>query len=167
MSNLIIPTPFAAHGMLYITSGYIGDKERPAYVIRPGARGDITGTDNVAWLRRRGTPYIPSLLLYGESLYFVYHYQGILTRIDAKTGEERPGGFRIPPITDVYASPVGAAGRVYITDRDGTTIVIAHADDHQVLAVNELDDSFSASAAIAGREFYLRGESWLYCIAEP
>ena len=36
----------------------------------------------------------------------------------------------------------------------------------RILAVNRLDDSFSASAAIAGREMFLRGERFLYCIAE-
>jgi hypothetical protein len=66
----------------------------------------------------------------------------------------------------VFASPVGAADRVYITDRDGTTIVISHDDNPEILALNRLDDSFSASAAVADRELFLRGEKFLYCIAE-
>ena len=108
---------------------------------------------------------MPSPLLYGDALYFLAHYQGILTRVIAKTSEERPGPLRLGGIRNVYASPVGAAGRVYITDRNGTTMVISHADRPRMLALNRLADSFSASAAIVENELYLRGEQNLYCIA--
>jgi hypothetical protein len=70
-------------------------------------------------------------------------------------------------ITNVYASPVGAAGRIYVTSRDGVTQVMSHSEEvPKMLAVNRLDDIFSASAAIADRELFLRGERFLYCIAE-
>ena len=108
---------------------------------------------------------MPSPLLYDDALYFLAHYQGILSRIHAKTGEDRPGAIRLGGIRNVYASPVGAAGRVYITDLDGTTIVISHGEIPRVLALNRLDDSFGASAAIAGDELFLRGQSHLYCLA--
>src|SRR5262249_9026104 len=130
-------------------------------------QGDITGKNQVAWFRRRATPYVPSPLLYGNSLYTLSHYQGILVRVDAQTGEDQGGPFRLEAITDVYASPVAAAGRVYITSRDGVTQVVSHGEaTPATLAVNRLDDSFSASAALAGRELFLRGERYLYCIAE-
>ena len=82
-----------------------------------------------------------------------------------EVGEEKDGPFRLPEIRNVYASPVGAAGRVYITDRDGTTVVISHQDHPTVLARHRLDDSFSASAAVAGGALFLRGQRNLYCIA--
>ena len=61
---------------------------------------------------------------------------------------------------------MGAAGRIYITGRDGSTVVLRHDRENGPLAVNQLDDSFSASPALAGRELYLRGERFLYCLAE-
>ena len=64
-------------------------------------------------------------------------------------------------------SPVGAAGRIYITGRDGTTVVLRHDRENATLSVNRLDDTFSASPALVGREIYLRGERFLYCIEEP
>ena len=66
----------------------------------------------------------------------------------------------------MFASPVGAEGRVYITDRDGTTLIISDEDSPQVLATNRLDDIFSASAALVGAQLFLRGEKYLYCISE-
>jgi len=164
LSANIVASPVAADGMVYAGSSYV---KRALIAIRlDGARGDITGSDQVVWTRTRGTPYVPSLLLYGDSLYFISHYQGVLSRVNAKTGKDQPGPFRLPSIGNVYASPVGAADRVYVTDRSGTTLVISHQDSPRVLALNQLDDSFSASAAVVGRELFLRGQRNLYCITD-
>ena len=166
LSHNIVASPVAAGGMVFAGSSY--EKQAMIAIRLDGARGDITGTDRVAWTRRLRTPYVPSPLLYGDSLYYLRHYQGILSRIDAKTGEERVAPQRLDAIYDVYASPVAAAGRVYITDRRGMTMVLSHDDDAEprVLARNRLDDSFSASAALVGRELFLRGERYLYCLVD-
>ena len=74
---------------------------------------------------------------------------------------------RLDGIRDfIFSSPVGASGRIYVTGRDGTTVVLKHDAENATLAVNHLDDSFSASAALVDKEIYLRGEKFLYCIAE-
>jgi hypothetical protein len=131
-----------------------------------GASGDITDGPNVLWRRTRGTPYVPSPLLYDSSLYYLTHYQGILSRVHGPTGEDDPGAFRLDGIGNVYASPVGAAGRVYVTDLEGATVVVAHGALPRLLARNVLDDTFSASAAIAGDQLFLRGMRALYCLSE-
>jgi outer membrane protein assembly factor BamB len=165
LSSNVVASPVAAGGLVYAGSSY---ETRALLAVRlDGAKGDITDTSQVAWFRRRGTPYVPSPLLYGNALYTLNHYQGILSRLDTKTGDDQGGPFRLEAITDVYASPVGAAGRVYITSRDGVTQVLSHTEGTpKTLAVNRLDETFSASAALAGRELFLRGERYLYCIAE-
>lgn len=165
LSSNVVASPVAADGIVYAGSSY---ETRSLLAVRlDGARGDITGTDQVLWTRRRGTPYVPSPLLYDDVLYVLQHYQGILVRVAARTGEDQGGPFRLGDITDVYSSPVGAAGRIYITSREGITEVLSHGDaTPKVLAVNRLDDTFSASAALVGRDLYLRGERFLYCIAE-
>jgi outer membrane protein assembly factor BamB len=164
LSSNVVASPVAGRNMVFAGSSY---ETRALLAIRlDGAEGDISGGDRVAWTRNRGTPYVPSPLLYDNALYFLAHYQGIMSRVDAETGEDAPGSLRLNGIGDVYASPVGAARRVYITDRRGTTIVISHDQIPRVLAVNRLDDVISASAAIAGKELFLRGEKNLYCLAE-
>lgn len=165
LSSNIVASPVSADGVVYAGSSY--DTRAMLAIRLDGAKGDITGTDQVLWTRRRGTPYVPSPLLYGNSIYNLQHYQGIVVRLDTKTGENQGGPFRLNEINNVYASPVGAAGRIYITSRDGVTQVMSHGDpEPKMLAVNRLDDSISASAALVGRELYLRGEKHLYCIAE-
>ena len=164
LSANIVASPVAADGMVFVGSSY---EKRALLAIRlDQAQGDITRTANVMWRRIRGTPYVPSPLLYGDSLYFLSHYQGILSRVDAKTGKDRPGQMRLGSVRNVYASPVGAAGRVYVTDLNGTTDVITHEDSPRALASNRLNDVFSASPVLVGRELLLRGQQYLYCIGE-
>lgn len=164
LSSNVVASPVAADGMVYAGSSY--DFQAMLAIRLDGAKGDITGTESVVWTLDRLTPYVPSPLLYGQTLYFIRHNQAMLTCLDAKTGQRRAGPFRLGGIRNVFASPVGAADRIYITDRSGTTLVLSHAATPEVLALNRLDDSFSASAALAGSELYLRGQQNLYCIAE-
>ena len=169
LSSNIVATPVAGNGMVFTGSSY---EIRSLFAIRlAGARGDITDTDNVAWKVYERTPYVPSPLLYRGSLYFLRHYQGILSRLDAETGEEQSGPFRIDGVRDLYASPVAADGRIYLSDRDGVTIVFTHADDPEkdvprMLSANRIDDRISASLALVGNQLFIRGEKALYCIAE-
>jgi len=67
----------------------------------------------------------------------------------------------------VFSSPVGAAGRVYVTGREGTTLVIRNAPKFEVLARNALDDGFDASPALVDNEIYMRGYRYLYAIGTP
>ena len=164
LSHNIVASPVAGDGMVFAGSSY--EKRAFLAIVLEGAKGDITGTANVAWFHRRGTPYVPSPLLYGEWLYFLSHYQNVLSRVRAKTGKLPQGPFRLGGLFDIYASPVGAAGRIYVTDRAGMTLVMAHGgEDPELLATNQLDDSFCASAALVEKELYLRGARYLYCIA--
>ncbi len=164
LSSNIVATPVAAEGMLFAGSSY--EKKALLAIRLDRAKGDITGTDRIAWSRSRGTPYVPSPLLYGDSLYFLTHYQGILSRVDAVSGDDKPGAIRLGSMGNIYASPVAGGGRVYVTDLDGKTIVMSHNDQPKVLATNILDEEFAASAAIVGRELFLRGKKYLYCIAQ-
>ena len=160
----VCATPVIGRGIVYAGSSY---DNRGVLAIRyEGAEGDITGTKRVVWTRQRGTPYVPSFLLYDDALYFHYHFKGVLSRVDAISGEERPGIFRLNGIREVFASPIGAAGRVYIADLSGSTIVLSNEAKPEVLALNHLDDSFGASPAAVANELYLRGAKHLYCIAK-
>jgi outer membrane protein assembly factor BamB len=160
----VVATPVAGHGLVFAGSTY--DKPGMFAIRLEGAKGDLTGTDHVVWHRRRGAPYVPSPLLYGDALYFLNHFQGgVITRVDARTGEDKPGAFRLPNLRNIFASPVAAAGRVYVASREGMIVVIKDGDTLEVLAQNQLEDQFSASPALAGKDLFLRGEKHIYCIA--
>src|SRR5207247_11350826 len=83
LSSNIVASPVAANRVVYAGSSY---DTRALLAIRlDGTKGDITGTNQVIWTRRRGTPYVPSPLLYGDSLYTLHPYQGLISRLDPKT----------------------------------------------------------------------------------
>jgi len=164
LSNNVVATPVYAKGVLYAGSSY--EIQSMLALSLKGAKGDLAGTDHVLWQLRRRTPYVPSPLYYREHLYFLRHYQAILTRLKGKTGEEPSGPFRLPGILNLYASPVAAAGRIYLTDQQGATLVLSADENPEPLALNRLDDSFNASAAIIGDSIILRGRKLLYRVAE-
>jgi outer membrane protein assembly factor BamB len=164
LSDNVVSSPVFTHGMIIAGNSYYS--QAMLGIRLSGAKGAITGTTNVAWRINRLTPYVSSPLLYGDTLYHLRHNQNVLVRLDPLTGRLRGEPLRLEGIRDfIFASPVGAAGRIYITGRDGTTVVLRHDADNATLAVNHLDDVFSASAALADRELYLRGERFLYCIS--
>jgi outer membrane protein assembly factor BamB len=164
--NVVSSPVYDGHGVVIAGNSYY---QQAMLAIRlAGAKGDITGTDRVAWKLNRMTPYVSSPLLYDDTLYFLRHNQNILSRLEPATGKPRGEPLRLEGINDfIFASPVGAAGRIYITGRDGATVVLRHDRENAILAVNRLSDSFSASPALVDRELYLRGEHFLYCLAEP
>ncbi len=165
LTDNVVSSPVFTRGMLIAGNSYYSQAMLGIHLA--GAKGDITATTNVVWKLNRLTPYVSSPLLYGDTLYHIRHNQNILVRLDPMTGEFRGEPLRLDGIRDfIFASPVGAAGRIYITARDGTTVVLRHDNTNAPLAVNHLDDSFSASAAVVDREIYLRGEKFLYCVTE-
>jgi outer membrane protein assembly factor BamB len=164
MSNNIVASPVYENGMVFLGSSY--ETRRMLGIKIEGAEGDITSSDNVVWSRTARTPYVPSPLLVNGHLYFLRHYQGVMTRLEASTGKEPTGPFRVGRMNEIYASPVSAAGRIYVTDRRGMTAVMSTDAEPRPLAFNRLNDRFNASAALAGKELFLRGEEFLYCLIE-
>jgi len=164
MTSNAIPTPVSANGLLFVASGFRGNALKAIRLA--GARGDLAGTPAVVWSHDRDTPYVPSPLLYDGLLYFLKQNTGLLSALDAATGKVHYGPARLEGVEGVYASPVGAAGRIYVAGRNGTTAVLAAGPELKVLAINRLDDGFEASPAIVGREIYLRGRRHLYALAE-
>ena len=158
-----IPSPVSGLGMVYVASGYRG---RAMYAIKLGHQGDLTGTKAIAWEVHRSTPYIPSLLLHQEKVYFFSANQARLSCYDAHDGKANYVGEPIKGLYGVYASPVAVGDRIYVTGRSGNTAIISPGPKLNVERVNRLGEDVDASPAIVGNELYIRGRTHLYCIAE-
>ena len=157
-----IPSPVMYEGLVYCMTGYRG---YAIYAIPLNAQGDITDTDKIAWHAKEAAPYVLSPVLYKGQLYFTKSRNAVLLSRDAKTGDMLIDETRLPGIDSFYASPVAAADRIYFTGRNGTTLVLKHGPELDVLATNKLDEGIDASPALVGSELFLRGEKHLYCIA--
>jgi len=164
MTGNVIPAPVVKDGVAYLMSGFRGAALKAIDLSK--ASGDVTEGEAILWERDKNTPYVPSPLLYDNNLYFLKTNDGILSCVDTDTGEPRFEAERLGDVRGVYSSPVGAAGRVYIVGREGTTMVLKNGSEYEVVAANSLNDQFSASPAVVGDELILRGHENLYCIAE-
>jgi outer membrane protein assembly factor BamB len=156
----VTPCPVRLGDNVICMSGYRGSI---ALSLPLSAKGDISGGTEILWKYDRDTPYVPSPLLYGDLLYFNKLNNGVLTVLDATTGKPVIEATRLQGISNVYASPVAAAGRVYFTSRDGTTIVLKQGPQLEVLATNRIDDLVDSSPALVGRQILIRGQKDLYC----
>jgi outer membrane protein assembly factor BamB len=169
MSVLVIPSPFAAHGLCYLASGYVGDAHRPTFAIRPGASGDITpegdyaDSEFIAWYQPTASPYNTSQLVYGDYLYTVYD-QGFMTCHHAKTGEEVYGKRRFTPAGSFTASPWAYDGKVFCLSEDGLTYVIQAGPEFKILDTNPLDELCIATPSLADGRLLIRTLTQLYCI---
>jgi outer membrane protein assembly factor BamB len=160
-----IPSPVAGDGMVFVMSGFRGNNLKAIRLA--DARGDLSKSNAIVWSLDRDTPYVPSPLLYDGVLYFLKTNSGLLSAFDAKTGKPHYQLQRLEGVPNVFASPVGARGRVYLPGREGVTLVIRHGPKYEVLATNKLDEGFDASPALVDNEIFLRGYEHLYAIAEP
>lgn len=158
----VVPTPVLVGDIVYLMSGYQTYKFQA--VDLAGARGDLANSANVLWDYDRNTSFVPSPLIYDDFVYFFRGNNGTLTCLNVNNGDIHYEAERIG-LRSVYSSPVGVAGRVYLTSREGITKVIKLSGTYEELASNQLDDALDASAAIVGDELYLRGRQYLYCIA--
>ncbi len=171
MSSIVAPTPFSRFGLLYLSSGYIGDRQRPVYAIRPGARGDLTASEGgplpagVAWFQPRSGSYNTSPIVYGD-YYYTLLDRGYFTCHDARTGEEVYGRRRITVGAAFTASPWAYAGKIFALSEDGDTFVIKAGPEFEILATNPLDEFTMATPAIAHRSLFIRTATRLYRITD-
>ncbi|NKB89441.1 MAG: PQQ-binding-like beta-propeller repeat protein [Acidobacteria bacterium] len=157
-----IPTPLHRDGRIYLTSGYRGTAMLA--IDLADARGEIETGGALAWRHDRDTPYVSSPLLMGNTLYFTKHLPGIISAVNAVDGSPLFGPERLPPVGEIYASPVATANGIFLPTRDGHVLVLAPGNELEIIANNQLDDGFDASPAIVGNEMYLRGTRFLYRI---
>lgn len=156
----VIPTPVVGHGLVYASSGRAG----PTLAIRPGGRGNVTRT-HLVWSSPRGSPFVPSPLVYGDYLYLVNDMTSIVTALVARTGEvvwqERLGR---PQREGFSASPVVVDGKIFFTNDDGETFVLRAGSAFELIRVNRLGERTLASPALVDGRWYFRTETSLLAI---
>ena len=156
----VIPTPVVGHGLVFCSSGRAG----PTLAIRPGGKGDVTGT-HVAWTSPRGSPFVPSAIIHGDLLYMINDMQSVLTVLEAKDGklvyQDRLGQ---PTREGFSASPVAVGDKLFFTNDNGQTFVVQAGRTFNLVRVNELDAQVLASPALVGGTWYWRTANELIAI---
>jgi outer membrane protein assembly factor BamB len=174
-SEITVPTPFRAKGLVFITSGY--RPIQPIWAVHPGASGDISpkkekekekdkkGSNAVAWNKDGGGPYMPTPIVYGDYLYTCSN-DGRLTCYEASTGKqvykERLGGRG-----GFTASPVAADGRIYFTGEESGVRVVRAGPKFKLLSVNPMDEVCMATPAICGGMMFVRTQHHVVAVGRP
>jgi outer membrane protein assembly factor BamB len=165
-STIVVPTPFMADGLIYLTSGY--RPIQPIYAVKCGATGDITLPEGastsewVAWSQRKQGPYMPTPVVY-KGLLFASD-RGILTIYDAKTGEVVKRR-RMPQNSGAFISSLVAGdGKVYICSEDGDVFVVQADKPFELLSTNPMGETLLATPAISDGVIYFRGRHTLYAV---
>jgi len=169
-SEITVPTPIVADGLIVATSGY--QPAKPIYVIRSSAAGNIslrkdeTANAHVAWSRLRGGSYISTPLAYRGFLYLLAA-NGVLACYDLQTGRamyER----RLGDKGGAYsASPIAADGHLYIASEDGEVHVVKAGASYELVATNVVNESLMATPALAERMLIVRGISHVFAFGAP
>jgi outer membrane protein assembly factor BamB len=156
----VIPTPVVGYGMVFCSSGRAG----PTIAIKPGGKGDVTRT-HVQWTSPRGSPFVPSPILYGEYLYMVNDMASIVTCLEATTGKVVwQGRLGAASREGFSASPVAFDGKVFFMNDEGETFVLKAGPTFQLLHVNKLEETTLATPALVDGRWYIRTDRHLYAI---
>ena len=170
MTVNVVPTPFAARGLVYLSSGYPGTRPRPVYAVRAGASGDIslkdgeTSNDYIVWYQPLLGTYSTSALVYGDQYYTLLD-RGFLLSHDARTGRERYGRQRVAPGSGFTASPWAYNGKIFLLGEDGDTYVVRAGPEFEILHTNSLNEMSLATPAVAHGSLIIRTQTSLYRIS--
>jgi outer membrane protein assembly factor BamB len=167
-SKITAPTPVFADDLFVVVSGRA--PERPIFVVRGGAKGDITPpegkdkSDAVVWSRTGRGSYMPTPLVYQGMLY-VLSNNGVLDAYDLRTGEEVYRQ-RLPTVGSGFsASPVAADGKLYLSNEDGEMLVVAAGRKFEHLATNPMGELLMATPALSDGRMYVRTSKSLFAVA--
>lgn len=155
-----IPSPVATKGVVLLSAG---SQAKVAFAVRSGASGDVTNSPSLLWRYNKGTAYVPSPIAVGEYVYFITD-AGLMTCMDAVTGERKYEGGRVPIPATFFASPISYDGFIVLTSEDGDSFVIKAGPVHEVVRTNTVGEPVYASPAVANGTIYIRGERHLFAI---
>jgi len=152
-----VPMIVTGSGLIFSASGRNGT----VMAIRPGGEGDITDT-HLTWFNKTGGPHVPSPVYHQDRLYII-NDTGILTCLNAKTGETI---WRERLLGRFTASPVIVADKLIVTNEEGLTTILNTGDSFKVLQENDLEEETLASPAVLDDCILIRTALHLYCIGK-
>ena len=168
-SKITAPTPIYADGLFVIASGRA--PERPIFVVRPIAIGDLTLADGetsskaIAWSKTGRGSYMPTPLAY-KGLLYVLANNGVLDAYDLQTGKEIYRQ-RLPVIGSGFsASPIAADDKIYLTNEDGDILVAGAGQTFSHIATNSMGELLMATPALSEGVMFVRSVASVFAVGK-
>ena len=149
-----VPTPIVAHGLIIVAGGY--PQGRPFYAL------DLDG--KLVWRNEKGGPYVPTPIVYRDYLYIAGD-TGILGCYEAKTGKEVYRERLGPGTVAISASPTAGDGKLFLPTHEGDIYAVAAGPRFEVLGKMAFGEPLMATPAIADGVVLVRGTRRLHAIA--
>ncbi|MFB3890742.1 MAG: PQQ-binding-like beta-propeller repeat protein [Phycisphaerae bacterium] len=183
-----IPTPIIADGSIFHLTA--GGKLYASKLPSPGAVG-LKNECNLNFFKGGGSAYTRTFMcaspLYHDGLLYIVDCMGNLSVVDARTfqivyqkdlgmGLEVPS--RVHSFGTCYASPVLAGKHIYVFGMSGTSVVIEPGRQFKLVARNKIEhvtypgawygkpEGFSSTPVPDGKDLFIRGDEYLYCVGE-
>lgn len=162
--NYLVATPVFADNRVYVAVGQDpanGGGPGHLYAIDPTGQGDVTATHAV-W-HRGGKEFGRSIstVAVADGLVYAAELDGFLRCLDAATGQEL---WNHDTLSQVWGSPLVAAGHVYLGDEDGDIVVLQAGRDKRLVAENASNDAVYGTPIAIGRTLYLATRSELVAL---
>ncbi len=141
------PDTAVGKNVLFGISGF----RKSMMAVRMGGRGDITKTHRL-WHVPNTQQRVGSGVVHEGQLY-VSNATGIAECIDVKNGKtlwrKRLGG-------NLWGSILLADGKLYASNLEGETFIVAAGPKFELLATNSLDESLYGALAVSDGELFIR-----------
>jgi len=166
-SQITAPTPIYNDDLIVVVSGR--RPEAPIFVIREGARGDITlaggatSSKDIAWSKTQRGSYMPTPLIYGDYLYVLAN-AGLFDCYNLRTGEDIYRQ-RIPHQGEGFsASPVACDGKIYLSSEDGDIYIVKAGAKFELLSTNPMGELTMATPALSEGRMFVRTQHHVFAI---
>jgi outer membrane protein assembly factor BamB len=160
LSKLVYTSPVHADGIVVAMSGYHG----PALAVRTGGQGDVTATHRLWRHTEKISQRIGSAIIVDDKVY-ILNEDGLAQCFELKTGKEVRQKERLSTERS-WGSLVAGAGRLYVTNHAGETLVLKADPSFEVLAKNKLGERVLSSCAVSDGEIFIRSYQHLWCVGE-
>ncbi|HJZ96003.1 MAG TPA: PQQ-binding-like beta-propeller repeat protein [Candidatus Solibacter sp.] len=162
MALRTVASPIHHRGFILLNSGDGSGLRHTVALKLNGTGKDAQPT--LAWqnTEREHFPYVPCLLAYGDCIFYATD-KGFAGCRELRSGKEV---WHERMYQNVTASPVLIDGKVYAVSEQGDVYVFEASPTYKQLGRNSLDESVSATPAVAENRLFIRGEKHLFCIGK-
>jgi outer membrane protein assembly factor BamB len=158
LTPLVYTTPLTTPEVVVAMSGFYGS----ALAVKTGGKGDVTDTHRLWHHTQKHPQRIGSGVILGEYLYMANAGPGTVQCFELKTGKDLWDGRRLG--NAFWGSFVHADGKLYVTDQEGDTYVLAAKPQFEQLSRNRLGEHTNASPAVSDGDIFIRTYEHLWCI---
>lgn len=171
--GLPIPAPITAGDLVLFTSNHRPLKpnhpRRPVFAVRKNAAGEMpipaAGAlgDHVAWMQTRVGNYIQTPIVYRDLVYLC-NVSGVVSVVDAATGEVH-GRHRLGTGAAAFsASPVAGDGKLWFTSEEGDVHVVKAGAEFEQIGSSPIGEICMATPAISSGMLLFRTRAHVVAI---